>query len=219
MKADLEIWKDIDGYEGLYQVSNRGRVKALNFARSGKEGIVKQQTNHNGYNVVYLSRNDERKKFSVHRLVALTFIPNIENKPCVDHINTIRDDNRVENLRWVTHKENCNNELTKEHMSRPKKNHKLRTKSEKSCKPRTRRKGYTTKKKGSITSDEIRVKISRSMGGHRVLCLTTGEVFETVSEASRKYNVGTSKICYCCKKKLKSAGKLNGQKLTWQYYD
>lgn len=209
MKADLEIWKDIDGYEGLYQVSNRGRVKALNFARSGKEGIIKQQTNHKGYNVVYLSRDDIRKTFKVHRLVALAFIPNIENKLCVDHINTIRNDNRVENLRWVTHKENCNNELTKEHMSGTKK----------SCKPRTRRKGYTSKKKGFVTSNELRIKISRGMGGRKILCLTTGEIFETASEASRKYNVGVSKICYCCKKKLKSAGKLNGQKLIWQYYD
>ncbi len=206
-----EIWKDIPEYEGIYQVSSQGRVKALNFARSGKEGIVKQQTNHKGYSVVYLSRDDKRRKFTVHRLVALTFIPNTENKPCVDHINTIKSDNNVENLRWVTYKENANNELTKEHMSKSKKSYEPRT--------RTRRKGYTTKKKGSITSDEVRVKISRSMGGRKILCLTTGEIFETVSEASRKYNVGTSKICYCCKKKLKSAGKLNGQKLTWQYCD
>jgi hypothetical protein len=203
MKADLEIWKDIDGYEGLYQVSNRGRIKALNFARSGKEGIVKQQINHKGYNVVHLSRNDVRRKFVVHRLVALAFIPNVENKPCVDHINTIRNDNRVENLRWVTHKENCNNELTKEHMSGTKK----------------RRKGYTSKKKGFVTSDELRVKISRSMGGRKILCLTTGEVFETASEASRKYNLTPTNVLKCCKGERKSAGKINEQKLIWQYYN
>ena len=201
MKADLEIWKDIDGYEGLYQVSNKGRIKSLYSVTNNEERIIKQQTNHNGYNTVYLSINGKRRKFVVHRLVAMMFIPNIENKPCVDHINTIRNDNNVENLRWVTHKENCNNELTKEHMAK------------------ARGRGYTTKKKGYVTSDEIRVKISRSMGGHRILCVTTGEIFETVSEASRKYNVATSKICFCCKKKLKSAGKLNGQKLIWQYYD
>ena len=201
-----EIWKDIEGYEGLYQISNQGRIKALNFARSGKEGIVKQQLNEQGYNVVYLSSNNEKRRFAVHRLVAITFIPNLENKPCVDHINTIKSDNSVENLRWVTHKENCNNELTKEHMS----------KARKECRAK---RSYTTRKKGFVTSDEIRAKISRSMGGRKILCLTTGEVFETASEASRKYNLTPTNVLNCCKGKRKSAGKINEQKLIWQYYN
>ena len=86
-----EVWKPIKDYEGLYEISNLGRVKSLNYGGTGKGKILK-----------------------VHRLVAEAFIPNPGNKPCVDHINTIKNDNRVENLRWVTYKENSNNEKTLE---------------------------------------------------------------------------------------------------------
>lgn len=116
-----EIWKDIEGYENLYQVSNLGRVKSLNYKRTGKEKILKQSKDSKGYFVLNLRINGVTKLFKVHYLVAKTFIPNPENKLEVDHINTIRTDNRVENLKWVTRKENCNNELTKQHNSDSKK--------------------------------------------------------------------------------------------------
>ena len=61
-----------------------------------------------GYMTVHLRKNGKQKTFKVHRLLALAFIPNPENKPCVDHINGIKDDNRLENLRWVTYSENMN---------------------------------------------------------------------------------------------------------------
>ena len=67
------------------------------------------------------SINGEHKDVRVHRLVAETFIPNLENKPCIDHINTIKTDNRVENLRWVTHQENMLNPLTYERVNNVKK--------------------------------------------------------------------------------------------------
>lgn len=121
---EIEIWKDIQGYEGLYQCSNLGRIKSLNRykqARNGsissfKEIIKKLQTTRKGYLVVTLNRNKERKTFFVHRLVAQAFIPNPDNKPQIDHINTNRTDNRVNNLRWVTPLENSNNPLTKENL-------------------------------------------------------------------------------------------------------
>ena len=109
-----EIWKPIKDFEGYYEVSNIGRVRSLNYKRTGKEKILKNIEDYKGYLEVVLTKNGKRKQFKVHRLVAEAFIPNPENKPCIDHINTIKSDNRVENLRWVTYKENSNNEKTLE---------------------------------------------------------------------------------------------------------
>lgn len=105
----MEIWKDIEGYEGYYQVSNEGRVRSLR-----RENILKP-SNNRGYKYVVFSVENKRNTKKVHRLVAEAFIPNPQNKPYIDHINTIKDDNRAENLRWCTPKENSNNELTIEH--------------------------------------------------------------------------------------------------------
>lgn len=114
-----EIWKPIKGYEGLYEVSNLGRVKSLERVRPNmskglyKERILKNQISRGGYHKVALLRNEGKMKlYSVHRLVAEAFIPNPFNKPCIDHINTIKTDNSIENLRWATWKENINNPLT-----------------------------------------------------------------------------------------------------------
>ena len=106
-----EIWKDIDGYDG-YQISNKGRVKSTIVRNEGK--LLKIGINKLGYCIVGLSINGKSKTHYVHRLVAETFIPNPDKKLCIDHINTDRTDNRVENLRWCTQKENINNPLTKE---------------------------------------------------------------------------------------------------------
>ena len=111
---DGETWKDIAGYEGFYQVSNSGRVKSLDRYMDrldGKRGyriskILKPQYNWKGYKSVTLKKNGTYKPMFAHRLVALHFIPNTENKPQVNHINGIKDDNRVENLEWCTAKEN-----------------------------------------------------------------------------------------------------------------
>ena len=126
-----EIWKDIDGYEG-YQVSNFGRVRSLDRIDSTnhplKGVILKSYISNSGYLLVGLYKQQRCYKKLVHRLVAEAFIPNPENKPCVDHINTIRTDDTVclnedgsinyekTNLRWTTRKENINNPLTKTKM-------------------------------------------------------------------------------------------------------
>ena len=98
---DQEIWKDIIGYEGLYQVSNFGRIKSLRQNR-----IMKSSPNEKGYLKIGLTKGKEYKTKKVHRLVAQAFIPNPENKLEINHINHIRNDNRVENLEWITRKDN-----------------------------------------------------------------------------------------------------------------
>lgn len=104
----MEIWKDVPGYSGLYQVSNLGRVVSLKYGRH----ILKSCNDSYGYPIVVLCNGTKKKTKTVHRLVAMAFVPNPENKPEIDHINTIRDDNRPDNLRWVTRKENANNPLS-----------------------------------------------------------------------------------------------------------
>jgi hypothetical protein len=109
-----EIWKDIEGYEGLYQVSNSGKVKALfkivqrtrKQVQTYPEKILKPNTCHKGYCRVSLHNTKKAKTHSVHRLVALAFIPNPEGKPQVNHINGIKSDNSISNLEWVTNAEN-----------------------------------------------------------------------------------------------------------------
>lgn len=118
-----EVWKDVVGYEGYYQVSNMGRVRSLDRMvknPKGKDGYGKRKgkiltvnLESTGYKRVQLCKDGIHKLERIHRLVAMAFIPNLENKLCIDHINTDRSDNRAENLRWVTHKENCNNQTTR----------------------------------------------------------------------------------------------------------
>ncbi len=99
--TNTEVFKDIKGYRG-YQISNKGRVW-----NAKKQRFVATFHNNNGYEQVHMyANNGKRKHELVHRLVALAFIDNPENKPEVNHINHIRDDNDVENLEWVTKSEN-----------------------------------------------------------------------------------------------------------------
>lgn len=112
----MEIWKDIPEYEGLYQVSNLGNVKTVerkSIYSNGrihyyKERIKKQFTGNKNYKIVTLYKNKIPKSFSVHRLVAIAFIPNPKRLPCVNHIDENRQNNDVSNLEWVTYEENTN---------------------------------------------------------------------------------------------------------------
>lgn len=107
-----EEWKPICGFEGFYEVSNLGKVRSLNFNHTKTTRVLSPWVNTKGYECVHLCKNGETHSFRVNRLVALAFLPNVDFKPFVDHIDTNRRNNCVDNLRWCTQSENQKNQLS-----------------------------------------------------------------------------------------------------------
>ena len=191
---EQEIWKDIEGYEGKYQVSNCGRVKSLSrfVERKGQpptylsERIISTHI-HKGYKIVHLYSNNKEKTFSVHRLVASAFIPNPNNFPHIDHINTIRIDNRVENLRWVNRSMNMMNEIT----------HKKRSEYWKE----------KTKKGKNVCVERKKRKVIALDENYNIVYK-----FNTITEAAKFINRNHSNICIACKDIRKTSKGFH-----WQY--
>lgn len=112
---NLETWKDIPGFEGHYQASTLGQVRSIDrtVLRNGKPmklkgKVLKPSPTEKGYLYVNLSIESKPKPHKVHRLVALTFLPNPDDKPAINHVNNDRIDNSVQNLEWCTNQENTN---------------------------------------------------------------------------------------------------------------
>lgn len=108
-----EIWKDIEGYEGFYQVSNFGTIKSLsryikfgNKTRYSNERILKFHKDKDGYKKVILQKSGKAQNYLIHRLVAQAFIPNPDNKPQINHKDGDKQNNKVDNLEWCTPSEN-----------------------------------------------------------------------------------------------------------------
>lgn len=182
-----EEWRPIFGYEGLYEVSNLGRVKSLNYNKTGKEKILSFGIS-NGYLQVALHKNGSKEQPLVHRLVWEAFYGKIPDGMVIDHIDTNRQNNSVENLRCVTPKENCNNPITL--------------------------KRTVQKNRNQAKDPEWLNKMSEILK-HRCnkpviqLDINTGEVikkWESASEASRQTGVNFSHISACCRGKRKTAG-------------
>ena len=192
----MEIWKDIvfeeNGvkydYTGLYKVNSKGNVKSLNYNRTGKEKILKPQNQVNGYLFIWLCKDGKRKKFFIHRLVLHMFDPNgFFNGADVDHINTIKTDNRLENLRWVTHKENSNNPLSRKAM------------------------------KGRIVSDETKQKMNKTRRKKVIgfsLTDTKVIIFKSMSQAE-KFGFKHCNISSACQEKYHGSNKYKGYR--WYY--
>lgn len=220
-----ENWKPIKDFEGYYEISNFGRVKSLDrviessngINKKIKERILKSSENSNGYLIVTLKKNNKRKQFKVHRLVAEAFIPNPEGKPYIDHINTIRTDNRVINLRWVTQKENCNNELSKKNYSEAQKGHEVSEEAKKKIGKAHKGRKHTeeTKKKlkGHEVSEETRKKIGKG-NGKLAYCIELDKIFESTCEASRELGICQNSISLACRGKRETAGGYH-----WEYVD
>ena len=183
------IWKAVPGYEGIYEVSNIGDVKHLGHVKwrftnirgvdiPPRIGDVINLYDSRGYMQVTLVKNNIRKIARVHRLVAMAFIPNPNNKPEVNHKNGIRYDNRVENLEWVTKSEN--------------ERHKYKT-------------GYKTPQHVREAISRAN-KGSNHAKARKVKCLETGQVFGSTIEASKTIGLSRNAVFNCCKGFCKTAG-------------
>jgi hypothetical protein len=180
-----EIWKPVVGYEGLYEVSNMGRVKscARSYTRVDgatitlKEKLFQQCKNVWGYPMCNLWKNKIKKNIPVHRIVATTFIPNLENKRTVNHKNGIRDDNRLDNLEWATYSE--------QHI-------------------------HAFEKLGRVNSQQGKTgELSASFRAVLQIDRITGEIiskFNGAKEAERETGICASTIGYVARKVFKHAG-------------
>ena len=174
-----EEWRGIKGFEGKYMVSNLGRVKSLNYNRTGKEGILEGVDYGYGYLYVNLYKYGKGKQCMIHRLVAMAFIPNPDNLPEVNHKNEDKTDNRVENLEWCSRLYNINYG--------------------------TRNKKISEKLKGKKHSEEHIKKLSKpvfSVNKESGLIMW----WESIREAERCTGINKGNITRCCKGKAKSAG-------------
>lgn len=174
-----EIWKDIKDYEGLYQVSNLGRVKHLEFTRLNpltggisiiKEKILKQNLTSFGYLSVALYKNGKKRWYFVHRLVANAFIPNPDDLPIINHKDENKVNNCADNLEWCDYLYNSN------YGTRNKKISKTMTNNTYNTRP--------------------------------VLCIETGIIYSSIREAERQTNIPNAHISACCLNKphYKTAG-------------
>ncbi len=173
-----EEWKDIEGYEGLYQVSNTGKVKSLErtvwnsrgFYRTVQERILKPYDNGKDYLRVELFKEGKGKTYLVHQLVSQAFIPNPNNLPIINHKNEIKSDNRVSNLEW------CDYSYNNTYNGKAKK---------------AGKKVAEKRKKPVISVDKESGLIM---------------FWESTKEASMQLNISTGGICDCLKGRQKSAG-------------
>lgn len=200
----MEEWRDVIGYEGLYQVSNYGLVKSLYDGRHKKfrELIMRPGMDTKGYLFVTLYKDDKPKPLRINRLVAMAFIPipeHLKHIPIeeldVEHIDANRGNNRLDNLRWNTHKGNMENPLTRQRISEA--------------------------KKGKHHTEETKRKMSESrINGKKSKCVLqldkeTDEVIKewpSLGEVQRQLGYSQANICNCCKGKRNTA---SGYK--WQY--
>lgn len=196
---DGEIWKDIDGYEGHYRISNFGRVYSI------KSGILLKQKNKRGYLEVGLCKNGKHRYMQTHRLVALNFIPNPENLPNVNHKDENKQNNCVSNLEWCTVKYNINygSRTERATQSNISSGHYKRLAEE--LKASGFFENRTRKLRESGKYDEMSSNL-RKLLSKKIKCIDTGKIYDSMISASQELGVSQGSISKCCNGKRKSAG-------------
>ena len=198
-----EEWKPVKKYEGLYEVSNLGRIKSLNYRRTKKEKILKYYNNNKGYQIVRLYKDSKAKTYRVHRLVAQAFLEDYSDDLQVDHINTIKNDNKLSNLRMATAKENSNNELTLKHCreTHKGKNNPMYGKHH----SENVKKKISEAHKGKILSEEHKKKIGEAQK-KAVYCVELDKIFNSAKECANKLGIYSTGITAVCRGKRKTCG-------------
>jgi hypothetical protein len=189
--VENEIWKPIQDYIGLYEISNIGRVKSLKRIKNGKgnskievnERILSPYIKEKKYIIIHLCKNGKVKAFTIHRLVAIHFVNNPENKSIINHKDCNKHNNSWDNLEWVTSSENIKHAWDN----------------------------------GIYTDRFLITRSANEKCKKPVICVQTEEIFESASEAGRRKNICKSSIIANCRNKRKSAGKINNTPLTWRY--
>lgn len=188
-----EVWKDVVGYEGLYEISSFGRLKRLKRTTPGKDGVEynypesinKGDYDKDGYIRTTMSKNRKKKTKKLHRLVAEAFIPNPNNYPEVNHLDESKDNNHVNNLEWTTTKGNAN---------------------------------YGTRNERITNHPNQIAKINGWKKPVRVTNLKTGDIetFESATKASERLGLHQTLISRCCRNN-RTLGKSKGEEYKVEY--
>jgi hypothetical protein len=189
-----EIWKPVVGNEDRYMVSSFGRIRSLVNNKGNirkNEKLLSLTKGFGGYPRVHLAVSvGVRKSYSVHRLVAIAFIPNPLNLPEVNHKDESRTNNRVDNLEWCSRRYNSNYGTARERTINGNKE--------------WHEKNVRVMPKGAHSKKSI-----------PVVCVNTGEKFYNAQHASEVYGINRAHINSCCNGRRQSAGKINGEKALW----
>lgn len=182
-----EVWKDIEGFEGRYQVSNLGRVKSLCYHNGTNERILKQRNNLSGYPIVnlYKKGSNQGKLKTVHRLVAEQFIPNEKNFPMINHKDENPENNNADNLEWC----DCRYNVLYSLKLHPERIEKIREKQK-------RKIAYERKTSPYKYKSEV---IQKTKDGERI------KKFKNTREICKEMNFNQSPILECCKGNRKTA--------------
>ena len=206
-----EVWKDIiiekNGvvydFTGRYEISNLGRIRNVE-----TDVIRKCKPNKDGYVYIGLKINGKREMFKVHRLVATAFIPNPNNLPCVNHKDEIKTNNSAENLEWCSYKYNNTYGTVRERRSEKVRGQKRSEETKQKMSEAKKGKSFTEEHKHNLSESK---KGGKHPQAKKVICVETGQVFDTIKEA--KEWLGKGNINDCLRGKQKVAGGYH-----WEYY-